>query len=753
MPQRAPQNWVRDLMASAVLFLIAIPLNLGIALASQVGAAAGLLTGLVGALVVAPLAGCPLMVTGPATGLIAIVWQIIDRHGLELLPVVVVAAGLLQLGLGLLRLGPWFRAVSPAVIQGMLAGIGVLIFASQLQVMLGKRPTGSGLSDLWALLPALGQLLWGQEAAARLTALVGFATIAVAVIWPRLHPRTEKIPGALPGVAAGVLLASMLGPGPAFVRLPESWELGLLSWSQMNSLTQGSVWGSALALMFVATAQTLLTATAVDRLHQGPRAGYNREVVAQGVGNLCSGMLGGLPLSGVIVRSAASVQAGAAGRGASVLHGIWLLLFLLLFAPMLERIPVASLAAILVITGLRLVNLDAARGLGQFGRAEQWIYLATLLGVVVFDLLTGILLGMALSAARLLYIMTHCDYQIKEDASRNLVVVELKGSATFFTLPSLMRVLEDIRPGQEVHLFVSHLDYIDHACLESLLQWEEQYIELGGQAFIEWDHLVRRFNRRPAPTAATVDSLLGRERYDAVVARATTIELKDPEGWTEMVEQIVAAVPVQDPDSFKTRLSFKIQEGGGSFTMGAAVMGLRLPDQEQHQLVVVRCPDGLPIPDPVTSGQQKIFAFLLLLGDQRQPDTHLAMLACLIARVAEGPSSDWVASHDAEQLRSALLRHQRFLTLPLNPRTRAAEALVGKRVWQLGELLPNNVLIAMVERAGDAIVPSGKTQLQTGDILTILGQPGDIDRLYRKYLAEPEVGTPDHDNDKDLICL
>lgn len=732
MPERAQKTWVRNLMASAVLFLIAIPLNLGIALASKVGAAAGLLTGLIGALVVAPLAGCPLMITGPATGLIAVVWQIIDAHGIELLPVVVVGAGLLQLGLGFLRLGAWFRAVSPAVIQGMLAGIGVLIFASQLQVMFGSRPTGAGWSDLLALFPALKQALFGSDPGARQTAAVGFSTMVITLLWPRLGRRAEIIPGALPGVAVGVLLAGVLNLKVNFVSLPSNWELSLLSVDRLGLLLGGSLWGSALALMFVATAQTLLTATAVDRLHKGPRTSYNREVAAQGAGNLCSGLLGGLPLAGVIVRSAAAVQAGSRGRASSFLHGLWLLLFLLFFAPTLERIPIASLAAVLVVTGLRLVNLDVARGLAQFGRAEPWIYLATLLTIVAFDLLTGILVGIGCAAARLVYVLTHCQYQIREDQARSLLVVELSGSATFFTLPSLTGMLESIRPGQDVHLFVRQLDYIDHACLESILQWEEQYLAEGGQVSIEWDHLVRRFKRAGS---APQNSLIRDERYEEVVTRATTLELAEDEVWGQMVERIVAAVPVADQASLQGRLSFKIQEGGGSFTMGAAVMGLRLAEQLPPHLVVVHSRRGLLLPDPVTSGEQRVFGFLLLIGSQERPDAHLALLAALISRVAEGPVTDWTHCAGVEELRDNLLRHERFLTLHLETGS-AAESFVGKRIWQLGDVLPQGVLIALIERDGEASVPKGNTQLKRGDTLTILGQPEEIEKLYRAYSGE-----------------
>ena len=729
-----------NLLASIVLFLVAIPLNLGIALASGVSAVAGLTSGVVGGLVVAPLAGSPLMVSGPATGLIAMIWQITERHGPAALGLVVFAAGLLQMMIGFFRLGPWFRAVSPAVIQGMLAGIGILIFASQFHVMLNSKPTDSGWKNLSSLPGVAVRMFQTQDPVAMQSGLLGFITIAVIFFWPLLGKRARTVPASLPAVLTAVLLAAVFQPPVRFVTLPSNWrgELALLSPESLSGLATPDIWGTILALTFIATAQTLLTATAVDRLHTGPRTDYDREVIAQGAGNTLCGFLGVLPVAGVIVRSAAGVQAGSKGREASLLHAVWLVVFLAFFTSALSLIPIASLAAVLVFTGIRLCNLDAARGLGKFGRIEQWIYLATLVSVVGTDLLTGILVGFGLSALRLLYILTHCQCEVREDVEKGLLVLELSGSATIFTLPSLTRTLDNLLRGREVHVFVSHLDYIDHACLEYILGWEEQYISAGGQAYIEWDRLVRRFQRSSEKSGP--DAMMIGQDYESVVARGLFFDLDSSHDWPGMVSRISSEFETRLGSGAKVlqeRLHFKLEEGGGAFSLGALVMGLRLPGFAAHEMVVVRCPEGLNVPDPVTGSSQRIYCFILLLGSQEQPDEHLKILASLIARVAEGPMEAWRTTESVQKLKEKFLQHRQFVNLTLAA-GHPSELFIQKALWQLSGILPPEVLVVTVKRDGDSIIPKGGTVLRDGDVLTIVGQPAEIEKLFRKYVIEEE---------------
>lgn len=493
----APRSgaWVNDFLASVVVFLVALPLCMGIAIASGVPVAAGLITGIVGGLVVGFLAGSPLQVSGPAAGLAVIVWELVNQYGLATLGLIVALAGAIQLLAGVLRLGQWFRAVSPAVIQGMLAGIGVLIFASQFHVMIDDAPRGNGLKNLLSIPEAIWKaIVPPAEAAAnhQVAAAVGVATIAAIILWQLRKPkRLAFLPAPLIAVVVAVALSFALGLNVNYVSVPANL-LDAVSLPNPAAILAGWSWsilGAALALAFIASAETLLCATAVDQMHTGPRTRYDRELAAQGVGNLLAGVLGGLPMTGVIVRSAANVEAGAKTRRSAILHGVWLLAFVAAVPFVLELIPTAALAAILVFTGYKLVNPAAIRKLAQFGKAEVAIYTATVVGIVATDLLTGVIVGLALSLAKLVWTFTHLDLHLHE-AEAGPGKLHLRGAATFVRLPVLAAALERVPPGSEIHLHFDELRYIDPASLELLRSWSRQHETTGGRIHVDWEELA-----------------------------------------------------------------------------------------------------------------------------------------------------------------------------------------------------------------------------------------------------------------------
>jgi MFS superfamily sulfate permease-like transporter len=495
----------RDFLASIVVFLVALPLCMGIAIASGAPPAAGLITGIVGGLLVGSLGGSPLQVSGPAAGLAVIVFEIIQREGMGTLGVIVLAAGAIQLAAGLLKLGQWFRAVSPAVIHGMLAGIGVLIFAGQFHVMLDDAPRGSGLANLLALPEAVWKgLAPGQGATHREAALIGLLTIAVIAGWKGLAPRRlQVIPGALLAVVAATGVTAALGWPIRQVDVQSNvfTAIQFPSLHAAGQLLDGRILVAALGLAFVASAETLLCAAAVDKMHGGPRTQYDRELTAQGVGNLVCGLLGALPMTGVIVRSAANVEAGARTRLSAILHGAWLLLFVAALPGVLGMIPTASLAALLVFTGYKLVDLKRFRELRSFGRGEVAIYLATLGMIVVADLLTGVLVGVAISAAKLLYTFSHLEVETTDRPDQNATIMRLRGAATFVRLPALAAGLDRVSPRTDLHVHLEELTYIDHACLDLLVNWERQRVAAGGRLIIDWDVLTACFHCRDAVPA------------------------------------------------------------------------------------------------------------------------------------------------------------------------------------------------------------------------------------------------------------
>jgi MFS superfamily sulfate permease-like transporter len=344
--------FAKDLVASIVVFLVALPLCMGIAIASGVPPAAGLVTGIIGGIVAGMLSGAPLQVSGPAAGLTVLVWQLVQDHGLEALGAAVVLAGAIQISAGLLRLGQWFRAISPAVIYGMLAGIGVLIFASQFHIMVDDAPRGSGIANLIAIPDAVYKGIFPIDGSTHhVAAAIGLLTIVAIAVWTKFAPRAlHMIPAPLVAAAIATAISAIMQLPIKYVNVPESLIGAVRSpgADAFTALLSPDIAIAAVALAFIASAETLLCVTAVDQLHTGARANYDRELTAQGVGNMLCGFAGALPMTGVIVRSSANVEAGGRTRMSAVLHGVWLLAAVAAVPAVLRGIPTAALAAILV---------------------------------------------------------------------------------------------------------------------------------------------------------------------------------------------------------------------------------------------------------------------------------------------------------------------------------------------------------------------------------------------------------------------
>ncbi|MGL4396218.1 MAG: SulP family inorganic anion transporter [Hyphomicrobium sp.] len=498
-PLSAGAAWGRDALASLVVFLVALPLCMGVAIASGLSPTAGIITGIVGGIIVGFLAGSPLQVSGPAAGLTVLVWQLVQQHGLEMLGVIVLFAGLIQLLAGFLKLGQWFRAVSPAVIHGMLAGIGVLILASQFHVMLDFKPIGTGIQNLAGIPAALMAAISAGDF--HLTAGgVGLLTIVSIVAWSMLAPKSLKaVPAPLVGVVIAMIAAAVLKiDAIKFVEVPDNiWSVTI--WptpERLLRIIEPAILVGAISIAFIASAETLLCATAVDQMHRGERTKYDKELTAQGIGNAICGMLGVLPMTGVIVRSSANVEAGAVSRNSAILHGIWLLLFASVLPWALRYIPVSALAAVLVFTGYKLAYPKIVPKLMEYGRAEVAIYVITVLTIVFTDLLKGVVLGLVLSLGKLLYVFSKLNVRKESAAGSNRVDIHLDGSATLIGLPKLASALESVKPGSDVHVHIGDLTYIDHACLDLMSNWDRQHKGMGGSLTVEWSELADKYHRQ-----------------------------------------------------------------------------------------------------------------------------------------------------------------------------------------------------------------------------------------------------------------
>ncbi|MUL43558.1 carbonic anhydrase [Streptomonospora sp. PA3] len=484
-----------DLAASLVVFLVAVPLSLGIAVASGAPLIAGIIAAVVGGIVGALAGGSAVQVSGPAAGLTIIVADLVTAYGWRVTCLITLLAGLLQIALGACRIARAALAVSPAVIHGMLAGVGVTIALAQLHVLLGGDPQSSAPANV-AELPR--QLLDNHTP----TVAVGLLTIAVVLVWPRLPGlrRLRRLPAALVAVTAATVVAAAAGWRVDRVDLPDS---PTAVWTGPVLPEAGDLHGVALgvaAVALVASVESLLCAMAVDRLHDGPRVDLNRELVGQGAANAASGTLGGLPVAGVIVRSTTNARAGARTPLAAMLHGVWILVFIALFAHAVELIPLAALAGLLVVIGLRMVDLAHLRDLRRHREAS--VYVAALLAVVAFGLLEGVVIGFALSVLVSLRRLTRVSVLTEEREGRWHIVVQ--GSLTFLGVPRVAHVLRTVPSGAHVDLDL-HVDFMDHAAFESIHAWRLDHERTGGSVDIDEVHenWYERRSRQAPPAGKT----------------------------------------------------------------------------------------------------------------------------------------------------------------------------------------------------------------------------------------------------------
>ncbi|MFF4695447.1 SulP family inorganic anion transporter [Streptomyces chattanoogensis] len=464
-----------DFTASLVVFLVAVPLCVGVAVASGVPAELGLVTGIVGGLLTGLLPGSSLQVSGPAAGLTVLVFEAVKEYGLGALGALVLAAGLLQLAMGALKLGRWFRAISVAVVQGMLAGIGLVLIAGQLYALTDAKAPGSGLANI-AHLPALiTDTLTSERALAALA--IGAGTIAVLVLWPRWRRAARILPAPLAAVALATVAVWALDLPVARVKVS-----GLLDAIQppgpadLGTLTDVGVLGTVLAFALIASAESLFSAAAVDRLHNGPKTDYDKELIAQGAGNAVCGILGALPMTAVIVRSAANVHAGAKTKASRVLHGAWLLVFAAAFPAALGVVPVAALAGVLVFSGCKLIPVRDLRPLWREHRGEAVVLIVTALAIVTVNMFEGVLIGLLMAVAKTAWETSHVHLDIHTpDDEDQPVRVRAIGNATFLRLPKLLDQLETLPPGRDIELDTSQLRHLDHACASALTNWAEHH--------------------------------------------------------------------------------------------------------------------------------------------------------------------------------------------------------------------------------------------------------------------------------------
>lgn len=457
-----------DSVAGVVVFLVALPLCLGIAIACGVPPVSGIIAGIVGGLVVPLISRSPLSVTGPAAGLTSIVLvEVQHLGGLGPFLTAVMLAGALQFALGVLRTGRFTALVPSAVIKGMLAAIGITIVMKQLPVAFGS--TG-GLMDIAsqfnmgaAVIAALSLvILYGWK----YTPLARYAFISPALVVVVAASVVASLIREMPGLALGAqqfVDVPLGGVNALYAALPRP---------QFGAITNPDVWMAAATIAVVASIETLLSLQAIDRLdplkrHSPP----DRELLAQGTANAVSGLLGGLPVTAVIVRSGANVAAGGRERMSALVHGILLLLAVVVAGPLLNSIPLACLAAVLIQVGLNLCKPALFTTQVKLGPPQLAPFVLTIGAVLALDLLKGVVVGIVVGIMFVLYENSRRAVVAERDSS-GVVRIRFRRDGTFVSKPGIVSTLEDVDDGETV-VIDGNGQYIDHDVKEVLATFME----------------------------------------------------------------------------------------------------------------------------------------------------------------------------------------------------------------------------------------------------------------------------------------
>ena len=487
-----PSNLAKDIPAGLVVFLVALPLCLGISLASNAPLAAGIIAGIVGGLVVGALSGSSTSVTGPAAGLTAVVaTQIADLGSFQAFLVAVIVAGALQIVFGLLKGGFLSSFFPSSVVKGLLAAIGIIIILKQLPHLVGYDADPVGETDFcqtdqkntFTELPAALQMFLPGAA------VIGLLSVGLLIFWGKVSwLQKSPIPGPLVavlfGTAVNLVLIQMGHPwaiAPThLVQVPvaegASGFLQLFSFPDFSALAKPAVYGAAVTLAVIASLETLLTIEAVDKIDpQQRKSPANRELLAQGAGNMVSGFLGGLPMTSVIVRSGANLNAGAQTKISAIFHGVLLLGCVALLPRWLNQIPLCVLAAVLIVTGYKLASPKVIGQMWSAGKYQFLPFAVTVVAIVLTNLLTGILIGLGIS---LLFILRsnyrRSIHQVMEKHVHGDVLrVELAPQVSFFNRAALQKILMDAPRGTKVQIDARNCDFIDPDILDLLTDFKE----------------------------------------------------------------------------------------------------------------------------------------------------------------------------------------------------------------------------------------------------------------------------------------
>jgi len=487
------ENLKDDVPASIVVFLVAMPLCLGIALASGAPLFAGLISGIVGGIVVGALSGSPLGVSGPAAGLAVIVLNAItDLGSFEVFLVAVVLAGIIQLIMGFAKAGIIAYFFPSAVIHGMLAGIGLIIFLKQIPHAFGydKDPEGDlGFNQLDGH-NTFSELVYMLDYISPGVLIISAVSLIILILWEtklfKQSKFTKLLPGPLVAVSVGIILNLLFASNPSLaisadhlVSVPVSDSLsGFLnnfSLPDFSALTNPDVYITAIVIAVVGSIETLLCVEASDKQDTLKRiTPVNRELKAQGVGNIIAGLIGGLPVTQVIVRSSANQQSGGKTKASAIIHGFLLLISVIAIPKLLNLIPLGVLAAILLVVGYKLAKPALFKKMYSEGWGQFVPFVMTVLGIVFTDLLTGIGLGMVVAIFIILKNNFNIPFEMQEESmgGNDNIRIVLSEDVTFLNKASIQKMLNQIPDNTSVEIDASNTKFIHFDVIEIIKDFE-----------------------------------------------------------------------------------------------------------------------------------------------------------------------------------------------------------------------------------------------------------------------------------------
>lgn len=490
------KNFKSDIPSSIVVFFVALPLCLGIALASGAPLFSGLIAGIIGGIVVGSMSGSQVGVSGPAAGLAAIVLTAIGTlGGYENFLLAVVLGGIIQILFGVLKAGIIGYYFPSSVIKGMLTGIGIIIILKQIPHFFGYDETpegvfaffqGDGENTFSEIFVALNNISLG----ATLIAVVG---LTILIIWDRILSKKGKIfkiiQGPLVAVAVGIIYFVATKGNATYgietnhlvtVPVPDSVDsfLGQFSLPNFSAITNPQIWIVAFTIALVASLETLLCVEATDKLDPRKRVTpTNKELLAQGTGNMLSGLIGGLPITQVIVRSSANIQSGGKTKMSAIIHGFLLLISVILIPRLLNMIPLSVLAAVLLIVGYKLAKPALFKKMYNLGWKQSIPFYVTVIGIVFTDLLIGIGLGLLVGVVVILiksFQNSHFLHIEDKSNGHNKVKMTLAEEVTFFNKGAILKELDRLPRDSSLELDVRRTRYLDNDIVEILEDFSEK---------------------------------------------------------------------------------------------------------------------------------------------------------------------------------------------------------------------------------------------------------------------------------------